>query len=125
MNTPEIPPPPNLPTIPDHAPMSVRVGRVIRFTLPGAVVAALISAGTTVALTRATQAEPARDSVAELRGDVRALAVRVDALAQAQRDLLERINRDQDAAANARLVEALKANARLVEALKAKGAAAP
>jgi hypothetical protein len=45
----------------------------------------------------------------DLRGDVRALSVRVDALAQAQRDLLERINRDADAASNARLVEALKA----------------
>jgi hypothetical protein len=112
MNTSEIPPPPNMPTIPDvrdHGPLSVRIGRVIRFTLPGAVMAAIISAGTTVALSRATQAEPARDSTAELRGDVRALSVRVDALAEAQRQLLERINRDQDAAANARLVEALKA----------------
>lgn len=105
MHTPEIPPPPALPTIPD-VPLSVRAGRVIRFTLPGAVVAALISAGTTVALTRATAAPSHTD---DLRGDVRALTVKVDALAQAQRDLLERINRDADAAKNERLIEALKA----------------
>jgi hypothetical protein len=54
-----------------------------------------------------TAADPVRTD--DRRGDVRALSVRVDALAQAQRDLLERINRDADAASNARLVEALKA----------------
>jgi hypothetical protein len=106
MHTPEIPPPPELPTFRDTPPVSVRAGRVIRFTLPSAVVAALISALTTFGVSRATAADtPAGD----LRSDVRALAVRVDALAQAQRDLLERINRDADAAANARLIEALKA----------------
>ncbi len=103
------PPPPNLPTIPDNLPMSVRAGKMIRFTLPGAVVAALISAGTTVALTRATAAAPPMSAnVGELAGDVKALTVKVDALAQAQRDLLERINRDADAAKNERLIDALK-----------------
>jgi hypothetical protein len=108
MHTPEIPPPPDLPTFRDVAPVSIRAaGRVIRFTLPTAVVAALISALTTFGVSRATAADPA--SAGDLRSDVRALSVRVDALAQAQRDLLERINRDADAAANARLIEALKA----------------
>ena len=78
----------------------------MRFTIPSAVVAALISAATTYMVARAN-APAARD--ADLRGDVRALTVRVDALAQAQRDLLERINRDADAAKNEKLVEALKA----------------
>ncbi len=105
MNTPEIPPPPNMPTIPDMR-ASMRAG-ALRIAIPGAVVAAAVSALMTFALPRLTAADPVRAD--DLRGDVRALTVKVDALAQAQRDLLERINRDADAAKNERLIEALRA----------------
>jgi hypothetical protein len=101
-----------MPTIPDNAPpVSVRF-MGLRIALPAVVAAALISAGTTVALARVTHpAESPRDDVAELRGDVKALAATVRALEQAQRDLLERINRDADARSNAALVDALKRGA--------------
>ncbi len=110
-HTPTIPPPPYLPTIPDHpAPLSVRFGP-LRIALPAAVVAALVSAAATAFATRAVAPSPpgGRDDVAELRGDVKALQATVSALTQAQRELLERINREEDAARNDRLVEALKA----------------
>lgn len=103
----EIPPPPALPTIPDHgAPVSVRYG-ALRLTLPAVVVSAIVAAVASALVSHSAPAMPARDD--ELRGDVKALAAKVDGLAQAQRELLERINRDADAARNERLVEALKA----------------
>ncbi len=106
--TPEtFPPPPNVPTIPDVRHWSTKPGAVVvRVAIPAALVSALVSAGASFLVSRLSA--PAPESAAELRGDVKALTVKVDALATAQRDLLERINRDQDAAANARLVEALK-----------------
>lgn len=110
MRTPTIPPPPNMPTIPDHAPpVSVRYAG-LRVTIPAVVVAALVSAASTVALARVTHPAPTpRDDVAELRGDVKALEATVRALAKDQRELLERINRDADNARNDRMIEALKA----------------
>jgi hypothetical protein len=101
-----IPPPPALPTIPDaHAPVSVRYG-ALRLTLPAVVVSALVAAGASLLMGRAAPAP--RDDVAELRGDMKALQATVSALATAQRELLERINRDADAARNRELVDALR-----------------
>jgi len=110
--TPEtFPPHPALPTIPDVRHWSTKPGAVVvRVAIPAALVSALVSAGASLLVSHLGAAPPADGATtAALHADVRELAVRVDALAQAQRDTLERINRDADAAANARLVDALRA----------------
>jgi hypothetical protein len=105
MNTPEIPPPPPLPSIP---PVSFR-GNGWRATIPAAVVIAIV---TTVGTSVVSQlANPLTEIRAEQKRQADAIGRRLDAIEASQRAVLDRVEHDARDAANRDAIQDMRIEA--------------
>jgi len=95
-----IPPPPPIPSFRDKA------GGTLRISVPVAVIVAALSTAGSYFAARST---PQTDASAEMARDLKALARDVSELRGEQKALIERFNRADDDAKNARLADAIRA----------------